>query len=223
MAAGDSSCGMLVRAGVEAAAGALADDLGTTNWRKDVPRRELPECELGAPRFYPFQYRGHDWTCVVHRYEFWDDLARRISSALRARAVWVGYERVSGSVDYALYDSGAAKEVFHLGDPKVFRELTPVEMGALDRAGGVCRWVQPVPEASYARSDVRRLDGAKFRALAAKKGKAYGEHVDGLFDDFLRSQDAFLGFNSLGEVGTEFHPLDEAADEEILRIDVVEK
>ena len=223
MAVGDATCGMLVRAGVEATAGALAADLGSDDWRKEVPRAELPECAPGALRFFPFQYRGHDWTSVVHRYAFQDDLAQRLSAALATRALWVGYEDVSGSIDYALYDSGAAKEVFHLGDPRSFRELSSAEMRSLERAGGVCRWVQKDPQGAYARSDVRRLDAADIRKLGAERGKQYVGHLDRLFDDFLRSQDAFLAFNALGEVGREFYPLDEAEDGEILRIDVVGK
>jgi hypothetical protein len=223
MAVGDASCAMLVRADVEQTARELARDLGTENWRKDVPRKALPACGLRDPRFYPFQYRGHDWTTVVHRYEFMDDLAKRLSAALRIRAIWVGYEDVSGSTDYTLYDSGRLKEVFHLFDPKAFHALEPAEMELLDRRGGLARGVPPLPHGYFAGSQVRSLNLADFKALLTLKGRQYGEHLERLFDDFLRSQDAFLGFNGLGEVGTEFYPLDEAGDDEILRIDVVEK
>jgi hypothetical protein len=41
-------------------------------------------------------------------------------------------------------------------------------------------------------------------------------------DDFLKSQDAFLAFNIMDEPDREYFPLAEAADEDIVRMDVVE-
>jgi hypothetical protein len=46
--------------------------------------------------------------------------------------------------------------------------------------------------------------------------------VNRLVDSFLKSQDVFVSFNLMDEQGREYHPLAEAANEEIVRVDMVE-
>jgi hypothetical protein len=215
----EALCAMLVRADVEQTAGALARDLKTKKWQKSVPRAELPDCELSTPRFYPFQYHGHVWTTVVHRFAFYDDVARRISAALRTRALCAGYEDTSYCFDYALYDSARLVEVFHWGTPGEFSSLTPAEFAQVEERGAF----SCAPHGYFAASKVRKLDGADFRDLSNKVRKQFGDHLDHLFDDFLRSQDAFLAFNIMDEPGKEYFPLAEASDDDLVRIDVVEK
>ena len=156
----------------------------------------------------------------MHRYEFQDDLAKRLSAALNTSAIWIGYEDVSGSWDYTLFESGGLREVFHVHDPAHFQALDASEMRRLDERGLV-KCSPPIRHGYFAGAE-GRLARAEFEKLSGLKGRRYGEHLDGLFDSFLRRHDAYAGFNTLGEVGTEFYPLDEAADEEIERIDLVE-
>jgi hypothetical protein len=215
----DSLCAMLVRADVEPTARALARELKTKKWRKNVPRNELPDCDLYAPRFYPFQYRGHSWTTVVHRCAFDDLVSRKLSSVLKTRTVWVDHEDTSGSYDYIAFDRGRLTEAFHLADWREFHVLTPAEMVAVEERGVFNFAAQPF----YCVSRIRKLNVADFKALCKKVRKPFGEHLDRLFDEFLRSQDAFLGFNIFDVPGKEYFPLAEASDNEISRIDVIEK
>lgn len=215
----DALCAMLVRADVEQTAGALARDLKTKKWRKSVPRAELPACDLSTPRLYPFQYRGHTWTTVVHRFAFYDDVAKRLSAALRTRALWACYEDTSYCFDYALYDSGGLVEVFHWGNRDEFSSLTPTEFAQVEERGVF----SCAPHGYFAASKVRKLATADFEGLTKKVRKQFGEHLDHLFDEFLRSQDTFLAFNIMDEAGREYFPLAEASDADIVRIDVVER
>jgi hypothetical protein len=215
----DALCAMLVRADVEQTAGALARDLKTKKWQKNVPRDELPDCDLYTPRFYPFQYRGQEWTTVVHRCAFDDLVAKRLSSALKTRAVWVSHEDTSGAYDYIAFDSGKLAEAFHLTDWQEFHTLTPAETTAVEERGVFGFAPQPY----FCVSKVRKLDVADFKALSKKVRKQFGEHLDRLFDEFLKSQDAFLGFNIMDQPGREYFPLAEASDDEIARIDIVQK
>ncbi len=215
----DALCAMLVRADVEQTAGALARDLKTRKWQKNVPRGELPDCDAYTPRFYPFQYRGQDWTTVVHRCAFDDLVAKRLSSALRTGAICVGYEDTSNAYDYVAFDSGKLAEAFHLTDCQEFHTLTAAETAAVEERGVFGFAPQPY----FCVSKVRRLDIADFKALSKKVRKQFSEHLDYLFDEFLKSQDAFLGFNIMDLPGKEYFPLAEATDDEIARIDVVEK
>jgi hypothetical protein len=215
----DALCAMLVRADVEQTAGALARDLKTKKWQKSVPRADLPECDLRTPRLYPFQYRGHAWTTVVHRFAFYDDVAKRLSATLRTRALCAGYEDTSYCFDYALYDSGKLVEAFHWGDSQEFSLLTPAEFTQVEERGVF----SCAPHGYYAVSKVRKLPVADFEALSKKVRKQFGEHLDHLFDEFLRSQDAFLAFNIMDEPGREYFALAEASDDEVVRIDVVQK
>jgi hypothetical protein len=77
-----------------------------------------------------------------------------------------------------------------------------------------------VPFGYYGASKARRLPVADFKAL--KKGVDFYPHVERLFDEFLKSQDAFLAFNVMDEPGTEYFPIAEATDDDIARIDVIE-
>jgi hypothetical protein len=215
----DALCAMLVRADVEQTVGALARDLETKRWQKKVPRSELPDCDLCTPRFYPFQYRGHEWTTVVHRCAFDDLVAKRLSSVLRTRATFVSYEDRSGAYDYIAFDSGKLAEAFHLTDWQEFHTLTPAETAQVEERGVFGFAAQPY----FCVSKDRKLDLADFKALTKKTRKQFGEHLDRFFDEFLRSQDAFLGFNIMDEPGREYFPLAEASDDEIARIDVIQK
>src|SRR5882672_10734814 len=214
----DALCAMLVRADVEQTAGALARDLKTKKWQKNVPRSELPDCDLYTARLYPFEYHGHGWTTVVHRCAFDDLVAKRLSSVLKTRAVVVSYEDTSGAYDYIAFDSGKLAEAFHLTDWNEFHTLTPVEIAQVEERGVFGFAAQPY----FCVSKVRKLDVADFKALSKKVRKQFAEHLDRLFDEFLRSQDAFLGFNIMDEPGREYFPLAEATDDEIVRIDVIE-
>jgi hypothetical protein len=215
----DALCAMLVRADVDQTAGALARDLKTKKWQSNVPRSELPDCDLYTPRFYPFQYRGHAWTTVVHRCAFDDLVARRLSSVLKTRAAFVSYEDTSGAYDYIAFDSGKLAEAFHLTDWQEFHTLTPAETAQVEERGVFGFAAQPY----FCVSKARKLDLADFKTLSNKTRKQFGEHRDRFFDEFLRSQDAFLGFNIMDEPGREYFPLAEASDKEIARIDVIEK
>jgi hypothetical protein len=213
----DALAAMLVRADVEQTAGALAKHLKTKKWQKSVPRAKLPECDLFKPRFYPFLYRGHDWTTVVHRFAFFDDVAKQLSAVLRTRAIWASYEDTSFCFDYALYDSGKLIEVFHLSDPKEFSSLTKTEFAAVEK-GGICAFA---PHCFFADSKIRKLDTADFKAPSKNVQTLFGQRLDNLFDEFLRNRDAFLGFNIMDIPGREYFPLAEASDDEVVRIDVI--
>jgi|ERR1043166_2002917 hypothetical protein len=215
----DALCAMLVRADVEQTAGALARELKTKNWKKNVPRQELPDCDLYTPRFYPFQYGGQEWTTVVHRCAFDDLVAKRISSALKTPTLWVSHEDTSGAYDYIAFDSGKLAEAFHLTDWQEFHTLTPAETAQVEERG-VFGFA---PHPYFCVSKVRKLDVADFKALSKKVRQQFSEHLDRLFDEFLKSQDAFLGFNIMDQPGREYFPLAEASDDEIVRIDVVGK
>jgi hypothetical protein len=210
---------MLIRADVEQTAGALTRELKIKKWQKNVPRGKMTDCDLRTCRLYPFQYSNHAWTTVIHRFAFYDDVAKRLSAALRTRALCVGYEDTFYSFDYALYDSGRLVEVFHCADPAEFSALTPAEFAQVeDRGVFSC-----TPRGYFATSKARKLSVADFEALCKKARKQFGEHIDPLFDDFLRSQDAFLAFNIMDDPGKEYFALAEASDDEIVRIDVVER
>jgi len=214
----DALCAMLVRADVEQTSGALAQELKKKKRQKNVPRAELSNYDFSLSRLFPFQYRGHSWTTVVHRFVFFDNIAKRLSAKLRTRALIAGYEDTSFCFDYALYDSGRLIEVFHWGDQQEFSSLTPAEFAQVEERGvNSCS-----PHGFFAASKVRKLDETDFQALSKKVRKQFGEHLDHLFDDFLRSQDAFLAFNILDEPEREYFPLVEARDDEIARIDMVE-
>jgi hypothetical protein len=176
----------------------------------------LPKCDHYSPRFYPFQYRRHDWTTVVHRCAFDDLVAKRLATALKTRTISVCYEDTSGAYDYIAFDAGKLAEAFHLTDWREFHTLTPAEICAVEERG-VFGFA---PQSYFCVSKVRKLDIANFKALT-KSGRKFGEHLDRLFDEFLRSQDAFLGFNIMDQPGREYFPLLEAGDDEIARIDVV--
>lgn len=215
----DSLCATLVRAGVEETANALARELKTKRWQKSVPRAELPPCDLYTPRFYPFQYRGHAWTTIVHRFGFDDLAAKRISAALGTSVIWLCHEDTSGCWAYILFTAGKLGEAFGVSNAQTFRTPTPEEFAKLEEFGVFAYSPQPY----YCASKVRSLVTSDYEALATKKGKKFGEHLDHLFDTFLKSQDAFLAFNLWDDVGREYFPLFDVGDTDIVRIDVVEK
>jgi hypothetical protein len=215
----DALCATLVRAGVEETAGALARELKTKQWQKSVPRPKLPPCDLYEPRFYPFQYRGHAWTTIVHRFGFDDLAAKRISVALGTSVIWLCHEDTSSSWAYILFTAGKLREAFGVSDAQEFYTPTPAEFAQLEERGVFAYSPHPY----YCISKVRTLDAVDFEALIKSKGKKFGAHLDHLFDGFLRSQDAFLAFNLWEDVGREYFPLFDVADPDIVRIDVVEK
>ena len=215
----DALCATLVRAGVEEAAAALAHELKTKRWQKSVPRAELPASDLYEPRFYPFQYRGHAWTTIVHRFGFDDLAAKRMSVALDTSVIWLCHEDTSSSWAYILFTSGKLAEAFGVSDAQTFRTPTSAEFVQLEERGAFAYSPHPY----YCASKVRSLDTSDYEALASKKGKKFGEHLDRLFDEFLKSQDAFVGFNIMDQPGRDYFPLAEASDDEVARIDVIEK
>jgi len=101
----------------------------------------------------------------------------------------------------------------------VFHTLTPAEFAQVEERGAFAY----SPHNYYCASKIRTLDYSDFEVLSTKKGKKYSEHLDHLFDGFLRSQDAFVAFNLWEDVGREYFPLFDVPDADIVRIDVVEK
>jgi hypothetical protein len=215
-----SFCITLARAGVEETADALARELKTTRWQKSVPRAELPPCDLYEPRFYPFQYRGHAWTNIVHRFGFDDLTAKRISIALGTSVIWLGHEDISSTWAYALYTSGKLGEAFSVYDAQEFYTLSPAEFAQVEEQG-VFKY--PSHHGYYCASKVRTLDTPDYEGLCAGRCKKFAPQLDHLIDGFLRSQDAFVAFNLWEEEGREYFPLYDVADKDIVRIDVVEK
>ena len=69
-------------------------------------------------------------------------------------------------------------------------------------------------------SRARELDAEKFQALSSKRRGKFDEHLDSLFDEFLKSQDAYIAFNFMDDPGREYFPIAEAEDDEIARIEL---
>jgi hypothetical protein len=216
----DALCVTLVRAGVEETAGALAHELKTKRWQKAVPRADMPRGDLYELRFYPFQYRGHAWTTIVHRFGFDDLASKRISVALGTSVIWLCHEDTSSSWAYSLFTSGKLGEVFSVNDAQEFHTLEPAEFTQVEERGV---FKCPSRHSYYCSSKVRTLNVADYEALCANKCKKFGAQLDHLIDGFLRSQDAFVAFNLWEEEGREYFPLFDVADTDIVRIDVVEK
>jgi hypothetical protein len=99
--------------------------------------------------------------------------------------------------------------------------LTATEFAKVEKAG-----FGGISHGYYAASKARKLPVANYQALnrkaLIKQGVEFYAQVERLVDDFLKSQDAFLAFNVMGEPGTEYFPSGEATDEDIVRMDVVE-
>ena len=119
------------------------------------------------------------------------------------RAVHSGKKALSAEASYELAEHAADES------------LTPAEIAKVEREpfGGV-------PFGYYGASRARKLPLADFKAL--EQGVDFYPCVERLFDGFLKSQDAFLAFNLMDEPGTEYFPIAEATDEDIVRIDVIE-
>src|SRR6185503_6730939 len=58
---------LLVNANIERVTDPFAREMKAKRVRKGVARGELPDCDVFGKKFFPFQYRGHPWTTVVHR------------------------------------------------------------------------------------------------------------------------------------------------------------
>jgi hypothetical protein len=212
---------LMVRADIERVTDLFAEEMKAKHVRKAVPRAGLPDCEVFGSAYFPFQGRGHAWTTVVHQLDsegiYRPALARRLSERLKTRAIFAGSQDTAGTIDYILYDSGKLAEVFHWGDLVKFRLLNPAEFERAQQEGFLIQ-----PYGYYAASRVRTLPVGEFEALFTKKGEKFTQHVEYLIDGFLRSQDAFLALNWLDEPGTEYFPLAEAGEEDIIQIDMVQ-
>jgi hypothetical protein len=208
---------LLVRADIDPVTDALAREIKAKKVTKGVPREDLPECDpFSGKTFYPFQYRGHPWTTIVHKLDFYPKVAQQLSKKLHTRALLAGEQDTAGTIEYILFEDGQLAECFHWHDLVHFRQVNPAEL-ALDEHG--------FPKGGhgyYAGSKFQKLNSPDFEELFTKRGNKFNDHVDHLLDEFLKGQDAYLGHNWMGEPGTEFFPLAEATDEDILRIDVIE-
>jgi hypothetical protein len=210
---------LLVQAGIDKVAGCFAREMKARRHKEDVGRADLPDCDVFGNVYFPFQLRGHSWTTVIHRIDdklmFSPQLAKRLSAQLKTKAIFAGDHDTGGTTDYIMYDGGKLAEVFHWHDMDPFHTLTPAEIAKVEREpfGGV-------PFGYYGASRARKLPLADFKAL--EQGVDFYPCVERLFDGFLKSQDAFLAFNLMDEPGTEYFPIAEATDEDIVRIDVIE-
>jgi hypothetical protein len=212
---------LLVRADIDRVTDVFAREMKAKRVKKGVARNKLPDCDVFGRTFFPFQYRGHSWTTVIHqldeKFRYSPALARRLSEELRTKAIFAGDHDTAGTIDYILYDSGKLAEVFHWHDLEKFHVLTPAEFKQVESSG-----FSQCPHGYYGASKVRELAVADFNALFSKRGEKFNAHVEHLIDEFLRSQDAFLSINWRDEPGTEYFPLAEATDAHIVRIDIVE-
>jgi hypothetical protein len=212
---------LLVQADIDQVTDLFAEEMKAKRIEKAIPPADLPDCDVFGNVYFPFQYRGHAWTTVVHRLDsgglYRPQLARRLSEKLKTRAIFAGSHDTAGTIDYVLYDAGKLAEVFHWGDLVKFRMLTSEEFERAEQEGFLGR-----PYGYYAASKARTLPVAEYEALFTKKGEKFNEHVEHLIDGFLRSQNAFLALNWMGEPDMEYYPLAEARNEDIMQIDVVE-
>jgi hypothetical protein len=212
---------LLVQAEIDKVTDPFAREIKAKRVTKGVARSTLPDCDVFGTRFFPFQYRGHSWTTVIHtiddEFKYSPELARKLSAKLGTKAIFAGHQDTAGTSDYIMYDLGKLAEVFHWHGLEEFHTLSPAEFARVESDGFL-----EVPRGYYAGSEVRELNVTDFEALFSKRGEKFNQHIEHLIDDFLRSQDAFLSLNWRGEQGTDFFPLAEATDEEIVRIDVVE-
>src|SRR5262249_36860898 len=155
--------------------------------------------------------RGHSWTTVIaqldSKFLFSPLLAKRLSAQLRTKAIFAGDHDTGGTTDYIMYDSGKLAEVFHWHDYDAFHILTPSEFTKVEKVG-----FGALPFGYYGASKARKLPTADFKAL--KQGVDFYPHVERLFDEFLKSQDAFLSFNVMDD--PEHFPLAEASNEDIV-------
>src|SRR4029078_7156265 len=89
-------------------------EIRAQRWAKNVVRRALPECELDASVYYPFQLSGHSWSTIIHRLDskgrFGVGLCKRLSASLAERVIFAGDHDTAGTVDYILFDSGKLSE-----------------------------------------------------------------------------------------------------------------
>jgi hypothetical protein len=210
---------LLVRADIGKAADVFAREMKAKRHRKGLVRADLPESDPDGNLYFPFQLRGHPWMTVVHRmddkFRFSPLLAKRLSEKLKTRAIFAGDHDTGGTTDYVMYDSGKLAEAFHWHDWEELHLLTAAEFGRVEKEG----FLKYNPSGYYAASKARKLPVNEYKAL--RQGVEFYEHVERLIDSFLKSQDAFLAFNLMDEQGREYHPLAEAADEDIVRVDVV--
>jgi hypothetical protein len=210
---------LLVKADIGKAADCFAREMAARRHLKNVTRTDLPECDVFGDVYIPYQFRGHSWTTVVHqidrKFKFSPLLARQLSLKLKTRAIFAGDHDTGGTTDWIMYDSGKLAEVFHWHQWSAFHTLSPAEVAKIEKKG-----FNDVPCGYYAMSKMRKLPAMDYKAL--KQGVDFYPHVEGLFDEFLKSQDAFLAFNVMDEPGREYFPLAEATDEDIVGIDVVE-
>ena len=210
---------LLVQADIDKVAVCFAREMKARRHKKDVARGDLPDCDVFGNIYFPFQLCGHSWTTVIHRIDdkllFSPQLAKRLSAQLKTKAIFAGDHDTGGTTDYIMYDGGKLAEVFHWHDLAPFHVLTPAEIAKVEK--------QPlgaIPFGYYGASRARKLPLADFKAL--KRGVDFYPCVERLFDGFLKSQDAFLAFNLMDDPGTEYFPIAEACDEDIVRIDVIE-
>ena len=212
---------LLIQADIERVTDLFAREMKAKRVKKGVARADLPDCDVFGTTFFPFQYREHKWTTIVHRldekFRFSPALARRLSEKLRTRAIFAGDHDTAGTIDYIMYDSGNLAEVFHWHALVKFHTLTPAEYKQVESAG-----FAKVPCGYYGASKVRELAVPDFAALFTKRGERFNQHVEHLIDEFLRTQDAFLALNWRDVPDTEYFPLAEATDEDVRRIDIVE-
>jgi hypothetical protein len=210
---------LLVRADITTVADAFAREMKAKKHSKGLSRADLPDCDPDGNLYFPFQLRGHLWTTVVHRmddkFRFSPLLAKRLSEHLKSQTIFAGDHDTGGTTDWVMYERGKLAEVFHWHDWEELHLLTPAEVVRAEKES----FLKYNPCAYYAFSNVRKLPVNEYKAL--RQGVEFHERVNYLLDSFLKCQDAFLSFNLMDEPGREYHPLAEASDDDIARVDVV--
>src|SRR5215467_12681569 len=77
---------LLVKADIEQVTRLFAREMKAKRVREGAARADLPDCDVYGNTFFPFQYRGHAWTTVVHRlddkFRYFPELAKRLTEKL---------------------------------------------------------------------------------------------------------------------------------------------
>ncbi len=212
--------GLLIHADIAEVTDLLAKELKAKRVTKGVPIKDLPGSWPDEMKFFPFQYRGHAWTTVIHTMDtkltYSPALALRLSEKLKTRTIMAGSNDDFGAIDYIMFNSGKLAEVFHWHGSKELHTPTPDEVSAIERNA-----LTILPHGFYAMSKARTVAPEYFQSLLTP-GKKFNDTLAPLIDDFFKSQDAFFALNWWGEPETETHPLAEATDEDLVRIDFIE-